>query len=161
MNALLTERKRQRTVDLVKQAVDTVVEQRKQDGTTRISLNTIVAMARQQDLAGQGIAPTSILENEEAYAYYKRHRTAPKPVKQQPAPKKVNTRLAIKADRDPARAQQRYMKLNWEALVDQLILIEQEYAQLHKRWLTMNDQVLDQQGNCKKINSLMVLSHFW
>ena len=62
--------KRQRTFELVKQAVDTLVERRKLDGITRISLNTIVATTKQQDPAGRGIAHTAILENEEAYAYY-------------------------------------------------------------------------------------------
>jgi hypothetical protein len=37
------------------------------------------------------------------------------------------------------------MKLNRDALVDQLILIEQEYAQLHEHWLTTHDKVLEWQ----------------
>jgi hypothetical protein len=137
--------KRQRTVEVVKQAVDTLVERRKLDGITRISLNTIVATARQQDPTGRGIAHTAILENEEAYAYYKRYRTASKPSKRLPATKKAETRPVIKEGRDQRRVRQRYMKWNREELVDQLILMEQQYAQLHERWLTTNDSVLEWQ----------------
>src|SRR5262249_3890140 len=99
------EPKRQRTFDLVKQATDALVEQRRQDGTTRVSLNSIVAMSKQKDPAGKGIAHTTILENEEAYAYYKKHRTATRSTKRLSAPKKTNGSpgLVIKPDRDLAR----------------------------------------------------------
>lgn len=139
------EPKRKRTFDLVKRAVDTLVEQRKLDGTTRISLNSIIATAKQQDPAGQGIAHTSILENEEAYAYYKRFRTASKPKKRQPTPRNGDTHPAIKADRDQGRVRQRYMKLNREELVDHLLSVERQYAQLHERYLGMNDKLLEWQ----------------
>jgi len=149
LDAAVYEPKRQRTVDLVKRAVDTLVEQRQRDGTTRISLNSIVATAKQLDPAGQGIAHTSILENEEAYAYYKRFRTASKPKQRQPAPKNGNTTLVIKADRDQGRVRQRYMKLNREELVDQLLSVEQQYAQLHERYLAVNDKLLEWQLRAK------------
>lgn len=137
--------KRQRTIDLVKQAIDMLVEQRKQDGTTRISLSTIIATTRQLDPAGKGVAHTAILENEEAYAYYKRNRTANKPKKRQPTPRNVDARRVIKADRDQARVRQRYMKLNREDLVVQLLSVEQQYAELHERYLATNDKLLEWQ----------------
>ena len=139
------EPKRQRTFDLVKRAVDALVEQRQRDGTTRISLSSIVSTAKQLDPAGQGIAHTSILENEEAYAYYKRFRTASKPKKRQPTPRNGDARPVIKADRDQGRVRQRYMKLNREELVDQLLLVEQQYAQLRERYLAVNDTLLEWQ----------------
>ena len=145
LDATVYEPKRQRTIELVKQAIDTLVEQRKQDGTTRISLNTIVATAKQQDPAGRGIAHTAILENEEAYAYYKRFRTASKPKKRQSTPRISDAGPVIKADRDQARVRQRYMKLNREELVDQLLSVEQQYAQLHERYLAVNDKLLEWQ----------------
>jgi hypothetical protein len=137
--------KRQRTFDLVKQAIDMLVEQRKQDGTTRISLNTIIATTRQLDPTGKGVAHTAILENEEAYAYYKRYRTANKPQKRQPMPRNVDASPAIKADRDQARVRRRYMKLNREDLVAQLLSVEQQYAELHERYLATNDKLLEWQ----------------
>jgi hypothetical protein len=139
------EPKRQRTFDLVKRAVDLLVEQRKLDGTTRVSLNSIVAIAKQLDPAGHGIAHTSILENEEAYAYYKRFRTASKPKKRERAPTHTGTALLVKTDRDQGRVRQRYMKLNRADLVDQLLSVEQQYAQLHERYLAVNDKLLEWQ----------------
>lgn len=111
----------------------------------RISLNTIIATARELDPAGKGVAHTAILENEEAYAYYKQHRTASKPTKRQPTPREVDTRLVIKADRDQTRVRQHYMKLNREELVERLLSTEQGYAELHDRWLAMNDKLLEWQ----------------
>jgi hypothetical protein len=145
LDAAVYEPKRQRTFEVVKRAIDTLTEQRKQDGVTRISLNSIVAMVKQQDPAGQGIAHTSILENEEAYAYYKKFRTADQPKKRQPKREKDNTRPVIKADRDQSRVRRRYMKLNREELVERLLIVEQQYAELHKRYLTMNDKLLEWQ----------------
>ena len=145
LDAAVYEPKRQHTFEVVKAAIDALVEQRKQDGVTRISLNSIVAMAKQQDPAGQGVAHTSILENEEAYAYYKKFRTADKPKKCPPKREKDNARPVIKADRDQSRVRRRYMKLNREELVDQLLIIEQQYAELNVRYLGMNDKLLEWQ----------------
>jgi len=145
LDAAVYEPKRQRTFALVKRAVDTLVEQRKLDGTTRISLNSIVTTAKRLDPTGQGIAHTSILENEEAYAYYKRFRTASKSKKRQPTPRNGDARPVIKADRDQVRVRQRYMKLNREELVNQLLSVEQQYAQLHERYLAVNDKLLEWQ----------------
>lgn len=139
------EPKRQRTFEVVKRAVDTLMEQRKQDGVTRISLTTIVAMAKHQDPEGRGIAHTTILENEEAYAYYKRHRTANKSAKGQPRERGVNARPVIKAGRDQTRVRRRYMRLSREELVDQLLLLQQQHAELHDRYLAMNDKLLEWQ----------------
>jgi hypothetical protein len=139
------EPKRQRTFEIVKRAVDTLVEQRNQDGVTRISLTTIVAMAKQQDPAGQGIAHTSILENEEAYAYYKKFRTARPSKQRQHAPMRGETAPVIKADREQARVRQRYMQWNRADLVDRLLLVEQQYAELNTRYLGMNDKLLEWQ----------------
>ena len=137
--------KKQRTFEVVKQAVDTLVEQRKRDGTTRVSLTTIVAMAKQQDPTAQGIAHTTILENEEAYAYYKRYRTAHKSVKQQPRSRSANARPVVKVDRDQTRARQRYMRLSREELVGQFLLVQQQHAELHECYLAMNDKLLEWQ----------------
>ena len=145
LDAAVYEPKRRRTFDLVKRAVDTLVEQRKLDGTTRISLNSIVATVKQLDPAGQGIAHTSVLENEEAYAYYKRFRTASTPKKRERVRQNVDTAPVIKVDRDQGRVRQRYMKLNRAELVDRLLSVEQQYAELHDRYLAVNDKLLEWQ----------------
>jgi hypothetical protein len=139
------EPKRQHTFDVVKQAIDLLVEQRKLDGSTRISLSTITATTRQLDPAGKGVAHTTILEHEEAYAYYKHYRTAATPKKRQEAASNVSGRPVIKADRDQASARQRYRRLSREELVDQLLSVEQRYAELHERYLATNDLLLQWQ----------------
>lgn len=149
------EPKRQRTFEVVKRAVDTLMEQRKHDGTTRISLNTIVTTAKQQDPTGRGIAHTAILENEEAYAYYKKFRTANTPKKHQPAPKKGQSQLIIKTDRDQARIRQRYLKSSREDLVEQLLSVEQQYAELHERYLVTNDKLLAWQLRAEQAETLL------
>lgn len=135
------EPKRQRTVLLVKQAVDALVKQREHDRVTRISLNTIIAMSKRLDPEEKGIAHTAILENEVAYAYYKRFRTTGKPKK----PVYDIEVQVPKLERDLTRVQQRYSKLHKGELVEQLIFVEQQYAQLHERWLLLNDKVLEWQ----------------
>ncbi len=135
------EPKRQRTVLLVKQAVDALVKQREQDRVTRISLNTIIAMSKRLDPEEKGIAHTAILENEEAYTYYKRFRTTGKPKKRV---HDIEVQVP-KLDRDLTRVQQRYAKLRKAELIEQRISVEQQYAQLHERWLLMIDKVLEWQ----------------
>jgi hypothetical protein len=139
------EPKRQHTFDVVKQAIDLLIEQRKLDGTTRISLSTITATTRQLDPAGKGVAHTTILEHEEAYAYYKRYRTAATPKKRQEVQSTTNDRPVIKADRDQAPVRQRYKQLSREELVDHLVSVEQQYAELHERYLATNDKLLEWQ----------------
>lgn len=147
LDAAVYEPKRQRSAALVKQAVDTLVEQRKQDGVTRVSLSTITAMARQLDPEGKGVAHTTILENEEAYVYYKRFRTTGKPKRpsQTKGDAKTAPKLPIKTDRNQNRARQRYMKLSRSELVEQLLSVEQRCSEIHERWLALNDRVLEWQ----------------
>ena len=73
------------------------------------------------------------------------YRTASKPKKRSASSQNANGNLAIKADRDQGRVRQRYLKMNREELVDQLLLTEQQYAQLHERWLALNDKLLEWQ----------------
>lgn len=141
------EPKRKRTLELVTLTVDALVEQRARDGKTRISLNSITALARQLDPAKKGVAHTAILENAEAYAYYKRNRTASKPAKQQqPQEERASdAELVIKGDRDLSRVRQRYIKLSKAALLERLLSVEQQYVHLQERWLRTNDNVLEWQ----------------
>jgi len=129
------EPKRQHTFDVVKQAIDLLVEQRKLDGSTRISLSTITVTTRQLDPAGKGVAHTTILEHEEAYAYYRRYRTAEAPKKRQEVQSTENERSVIQLDRDQAHVRQRYRQWTQEELVDHLASIEEQYAELYERYL--------------------------
>lgn len=128
--------KRQRTVDLVTQAVDTLVAER-----ARISLSTIVARSRQLDPAGKGISQTAILGNPAARAYYERHRTvALPPPPASPRPAVTNT--PVRAGRDLARVRRRYLRLGKAELVDRLVATEQARASAHARWLAATDELL-------------------
>ncbi len=137
--------KRQRTVSLVKQSVDELVKQRERGEKTRISLNTIVAMSRQIDPEKKGISHTAILENQEANAYYKRFRTASKLKRRQSPSTPRSDMLPVKKDRDLDRIRRRYLQLSREELTNRLLHSEQQYAELHERWLTMQDKVLEWQ----------------
>lgn len=86
--------------------------------------------------------------------YYKRHRTTSKPAKQQ-LKRSVQTRPVIKADRDERRARQRYLKLSREELVNQILLVEQQYAELNTRYLVMNDKLLEWQLRAEQAEALL------
>jgi hypothetical protein len=85
------------------------------------------------------------LENEEANAYYKRFRTASKPQKRLSTPVPKNDMLPVKKDRDQNRIRRRYLQLSREELANRLLLAEQQYAELHERWLATHDKVLQWQ----------------
>ncbi|GHO98527.1 hypothetical protein KSF_085750 [Reticulibacter mediterranei] len=104
-----------------------------------------VATSKQLDPAGTEVAHTTILEHTEVSAYYKRYWTQVKLAKRFAGKKRSGTEPTIKTDRDQAHVWQRYMKLNREELVDQLLLLERQYAQLNERWLNLNDHVLEWQ----------------
>lgn len=141
------EPKRKHSVDLVKQSVDTLVTQRKQGSKTRISLATIVAISKQLDPTGTGIAHTTILENAEAYAYYKKYRTtSPKTVKRR------NQRVSIDMSepdvaQDPALAKRRQYYMTWRRaeLVDELLRVLTERDRFQEQWLDASDNLLQWQ----------------
>ncbi|HEU5379020.1 MAG TPA: hypothetical protein VFV38_26655 [Ktedonobacteraceae bacterium] len=141
------EPKRKHSVDLVKQSVDTLVTQRKQGSKTRISLATIVATSKQLDPTGVGVAHTTILENAEAYAYYKKYRTtSPKTVKRR------SQRVSIDMSepdiaQDPALTRRRQYYMTWRRaeLVDELLRVQQERDRFQEQWLDASDNLLQWQ----------------
>lgn len=132
--------KRQRTMELVKKAVDALVATRQ-----RVSLASVAAASRQVDPEGAGVSESAILGNDEARAYYQRHRTwkaarAKRPsVSTAPSAPAI---LRVNPDRDTVRARQRYMRLSKQDLVDRLIAVEQAYAEQEEHWLRLNDELL-------------------
>src|SRR5712691_2637970 len=117
------EPKRKHSVDLVKQSIDALVNQRKQGSKTRISLATIVATSKQLDPTGTGVAHTTILENAEAYAYYKKYRTVSSKTM-----KRRNQRVSAEMSepdiaQNPAFAKRRQHYMTWRRveLVDELL----------------------------------------
>ena len=61
--------KRQRTVELVKRAVDSLQKDKR-----RVSLASLTARSKELDPEGRGISESAILNNEEARKYYEQHR---------------------------------------------------------------------------------------
>ena len=141
------EPKRQHSVDLVKRSVDVLVSQRKQGSKTRISLATVVATSKQLDPTGTGVAHTTILENAEAYAYYKKHRTtSPKTVRHR------NQRVSAEMSepgtaQDPAFAKRRQYYMSWRRaeLVDELLRVRAERDRFQEQWLDVSDSLLQWQ----------------
>jgi len=130
--------RRQRTLDLTRCSVDAL----RRCGQT-VSLASVVARSKEIDPAGRGVCETAILNNAEANAYYRQHRTwtggrtrhrgqAPRP------PQEIH----IKADRDLTRVRQRYMRLSKPELVERLLAVEQAYAEHQELWLQANDDLL-------------------
>ncbi len=131
---------RQRTIDLVKQSVD-VLRQDKQ----RVSLATVAAKSKELDLDHRGISESAILDNQEARAYYEQHRSwqgsSRKRAKSLAVPSPVSSG-AVKLGRDEQRVRQRYLRLSKEALVERLITTERTLAEQRERWLGQQDEAL-------------------
>lgn len=130
---------RQRTIDLVKQSVDTLLKDKQ-----RISLSTVVAKSKDLD-NGKGISESAILDNQEARAYYEQHRTWQGHRKRRAKPLAVASPAKVgpvKSDRNEQRAHQRYLRMSKESLVERLITVERISAQERERWLSQQDEVL-------------------
>ncbi len=141
LQAQVYEPKRQRTVDLVKSSVDALLKDKQ-----RISLSTVVAKSKELDTEGdgKGISESAILDNDEARVYYESHRSwrGSRRKRSNSKPTLVTVGRVVKLDRDVARVRQRYLRRSKEALVEQLLLLEQSYAESEERWLQRQDEVL-------------------
>jgi hypothetical protein len=130
--------RRQRTCDLVCQAVDALVAAQQP-----VSLASIAATSKAVDPTGRGISTSAILGNREARAYYERHRRW-RPTR----PARLTMRREVAdlrprdAQRDVARARRRYLRWTKATLVDRLLAIERAYAEQEERWLRVNDELL-------------------
>ncbi len=132
------EPKRERTIELVKRSVDTLLEQKE-----RISLASIAATSKQLDPAGQGVSESAILGNEQARAYYEQHRSWKGARRKRSAVAAPASHAGhVKPDRDLAQVRQRYVRMGKAALVDRLLAVEQAYAEQQERWLVQQDDLL-------------------
>jgi hypothetical protein len=106
--------KRQRTVELVKRAVDCLLKDKRQG-----SLASLAARSKELDPEGRGISESAILNNEEARQYYEQHRawkgkSRKRPTRSKDAPKLT---VSIKTDRNLSRARYCYLKMSKAELV--------------------------------------------
>lgn len=132
--------KEQRTFELVKKTIDTLLHEKQQ-----VSLSTIVAKSQEVDLEGKGVSISAIQRNEQANTYYKKHRSH-KGTQRKRSPNHTQLSqvddLRIKLDRDISRVRQRYLKLSKEELVTRLIHVEQAFALAEERLHQANDKLL-------------------
>ena len=133
--------RRQRTLERVRRAVDTLVAAHQP-----VSLASIAATSKALDPDGRGISTSAILGNVEARAYYERHRRwAPRRHRRGPSAPSASVTLVrphISRSRDVTRARRRYLRLEKAVLVERLLALEHAYAEQEDRWLRVNDELL-------------------
>jgi hypothetical protein len=132
--------KRARTVELVKQSIDTLLA-----AGQRVSVATIMKQAQALDPKGKGISHTAILNNPEARAYYEQHRTWQAPSKSRSkmaSTVSATPQTRIEPGRDLGRVRQRYLLMTKQELAERLVQTEQLYAQQQELWLQGQDEVL-------------------
>ena len=121
--------KRQRTVILVKAAVDRLKREKQ-----AVTIEAICRLSKDLDPQGKGIKKAGVLGNAEAHAYYQKHSASYQIAqgrRRSPTRKGQATVQPprIDPDRDVNRVRQRYLKQTKADLVNRLLIVEQAYAQ--------------------------------
>ncbi|ASJ54150.1 hypothetical protein BP422_11690 [Brevibacillus formosus] len=133
--------KRQRTVHIVKQTIDSLLASKQ-----RVSLATISNKSKEIDPEGLGISESAILNNEEARSYYELNRTwkggSRRRRKQEVDHRPTYTISKINPNRDVSRVRQRLMRLSKTELVDRVLTLEQAAGVQEEQWLQLNDELL-------------------
>jgi len=136
---------RERTVQLVKVAVDRLVK----DGRA-VTIDAICQMSQQLDPQGKGIKKSGILGNEEAYVYYRQHCAARRRTRGHASRQSATVahRLPTDPHRDLRQVRRRYLRESKAALVEQLLSVEQAYLesqqQLARLQFALVEQLADQ-----------------
>ena len=131
--------KRQRTVEVVKRAVDCLLKDKQQ-----VSLASLAARSKELDPEGRGISESAILNNEEARQYYEQHRAWKGKSRKRPTRSKDVPEITapIKIDRNLSRARYRYLKMSKAELAARLLAVEQKYAEQEEQWLQVNEELM-------------------
>lgn len=140
------EEKRQRTIRLVKAAVDQLVKEQQ-----TVTIEAICRKSVEVDTEGQGVKKSAILENAEAHAYYQKHSTSYQTAKKRNRKVRRGERkganaqpLRIDPNRDVDRARYRYLQLTKAELVERLLSVEQACAEVHQQLIRLQFQLLDE-----------------
>jgi hypothetical protein len=138
----LHQEKRERTVRLVKAAVDQLI----QEGKT-VTLEAIGAQSRELDPEGKGIKKAAIIGNAEAHAYYRKHSVPYRSGRGQQRRKgrqlgMATTPSRIHPGRDVQRVRQRYLLQRKEDLVDRLLAVEQELGKAQQQLASLQFEAL-------------------
>jgi hypothetical protein len=130
------EEKRQRTVKLVKTAVDHLMSARQ-----AVTIEAICRTSAALDPEGRGVKKSAVLENPEAHAYYRQHSASYQAAQTR---KRQRTRkgkpmglaaqpLRIDSERDVGRARYRYLQMTKPEIVERLLQVEHAYAESQER----------------------------
>jgi hypothetical protein len=131
---------RLRTIDLVKQSVDTLLKDKQ-----RVSLARVSAKSKELDPEHRGVSESAILDNQEARAYYEQHRSWRGSSRKRAKPLTMASPTssgAVKPGRDEQRVRQRYLRMSKETVVERLITAERTLAEQRERWLSQQDEML-------------------
>jgi hypothetical protein len=140
-------------VRLVKAAVDQLVKEQA-PATLEAICRTSIAL----DPERRGIKKSALLENPEAYAYYREHSTSYRTaqVRKRKSRPVVPTAQPVRIDveRDVGRARYRYLQLTKSEIVERLLQVEQAYAELAEQQAHLQfkwaEQELQRVGERKK-----------
>jgi hypothetical protein len=140
--------KRERTIRLVKAAVDQLIKEQQ-----AVTIEAICRKSTEVDPDGRGIKKSAILENKEAHAYYCEHstsyRNAQTRKRQGTKKRERKTALAqplrIDPNRDRDRVRYRYLQLTKAEMVERLLIVEQAYVDVHQQLAHLQFQLLEQQ----------------
>lgn len=131
--------RKNRTVSITQKSIDLLISRQE-----KISLNNIIKISREID--AKGISHTAILNNNEARKLYETYRNWV-PTKRKLSkgiPDESNLyNLNIKTDRNLSSVKKRLLKLTKIQLMERLLIVEEAYALLHKKWLDQQSSLLE------------------
>jgi len=123
--------KRERTVRLVKTAVDQLVKEGQ-----AVTIEAVCHKSAQIDAEGRGVKKSALLENPEAHTYYQEHSVSYRMVqarKRAGKAAKISVQahpLRVDPHRDVDRARYRYLQMTKPEIVERLLQVEHAYAEL-------------------------------
>lgn len=139
--------KRQRTVTLVKAAVDHL----QQEGQ-KVTIEAICRVSRELDSNGKGVQKAGVLGNHEAHAYYREHSASYQTYRKRIARRSNRAPMTGQAqparldpDRDVDRTRRRYLQASKAELVERLLVVEQAYAQSQQQLARLQFALLEAQ----------------
>ena len=136
--------KRERTIILVKAAVDQLVNEQQ-----TVTIEAICHKSLALDPEGRGIKKSAILENAEAHAYYQKHSSSYQTMKQRnrkqrrKPPSPDPQPLRIDPNRDVDRVRYRYLQLTKTEIVERLLTVEQVYAEVQQQLAQLQFHLLE------------------
>lgn len=126
--------KRERTLRLVKAAVDQLIKEKQ-----AVTIEAICHKSSEIDPEGRGVKKSALLENQKAHAYYREHSAsyrAAQTRKRTGKSARVSEQahpLRIDPQRDVNRARYRYLQMTKPEIVERLLQVEQAYADLSEQ----------------------------